>query len=333
MVYIIFALAAIVTVLAAIELANSADVLSGQTPLGGLFVGTLLLGGATSLPEVTTSVTSVLISNPNIAVGNMLGSNMFNIFILAFFDIYYRKTRLYQRVSTAHLYTAGLGLLLSIITLAALRRKLEFMVLGVGIDSLLIATVYCAGIYSISRITKESNEFQLSSHGLEKEVLLNNKTKLSIKRAFVHFILAALAIMGAGSLLSISGDTLAEITGLGSTFIGSFLMAMTTSLPEAVAVLVALKVRNINMAIGSILGSNIFNMLILVGSDIAYPNGPILANVSPLHEITAFTVTIFSVLVIISLMRKKNTSVFSYILPSLLIIFGYFVATYQLFNS
>ena len=87
------------------------------------------------------------------------------------------------------------------------------------------------------------------------------------------------------------------------------------------------------MAIGSILGSNIFNMLILVGSDIAYPNGPILANVSPLHEITAFTVTILSVLVIISLMRKKNTSVFSYILPSLLIIFGYFMATYLIFNS
>ncbi|HSO57349.1 MAG TPA: sodium:calcium antiporter [Paenisporosarcina sp.] len=333
MVYIIFGLAAVVTVLAAIELANNADVLSGQTPLGGLFVGTLLLGGATSLPEVTTSVTSVLISNPNIAVGNMLGSNMFNIFIIACYDIYYRKMRLYQRVSTAHLYTAGLGLLLSVITLAALVRKLEFMVRGVGLDSLFIASVYCVGIFVISRITKESNDIHFSSHDLDKKVLLNYKPKLSIKTAFVKFILAALAIMGAGTLLSISGDTLAEITGLGSTFIGSFLMAVTTSLPEAVAVLVALKVRNTNMAIGAILGSNIFNMLILVGSDIAYPYGPILANVSPLHKITAFTVTILSVLVIISLMRKKNTSVFSYILPSLLIIIGYFVATYLIFNS
>ena len=82
MVYIIFGLAAIITVLAAIELSNNADFLSGQTPLGGLLVGTILLGGATSLPEVTTSLTSVLISNPDIAVGNMLGSNMFTYSLL-----------------------------------------------------------------------------------------------------------------------------------------------------------------------------------------------------------------------------------------------------------
>jgi cation:H+ antiporter len=99
-------------------------------------------------------------------------------------------------------------------------------------------------------------------------------------------------------------------------------MAATTSLPEAVTVLIALRLRNINLAIGSILGSNIFNMLILVGSDIFYQNGPILANVSTLQEITAFTVTIFSVLIIISLLRKKSTTSFSYMIPSLLIIVG-----------
>jgi len=333
MVYIIFGLAAIITVLAAIELSNNADFLSGKTPLGGLLVGTLLLGGATSLPEVTTSLTSVLISNPDIAVGNLLGSNMFNIFIIACFDINYRKMRMYQRVSTTHLYTAGLGLLLSIITLAALVHKLEFMVLGVGFESLFITSVYCIGMFMINRVTKDSTDIHLSVQDFEKEVINKNPPFLSKRRALLNFMLAALAIMGAGTILSISGDTLADITGLGSTFIGSFLLAATTSLPEAVAVLIALKLRNINMAIGSILGSNIFNMLILVGSDIAYPNGPILANVSPLHEITAYTIIILYVFVIISLMRKKKVSIFSYMLPSLLIIAGYFVATYLLYNS
>ena len=241
--------------------------------------------------------------------------------------------RLYQRVSTAHLYTAGLGLLLSIIALAALVRKLEFMILGVGLDSLFIASVYCVGMFVISRITKDSIDIHLSLQDFEKEVIRKDQPFLSKRRAFINFMLAALAIMGAGTILSISGDTLAEITGLGSTFIGSFLLAATTSLPEAVAVLIALKLRNINMAVGSILGSNIFNMLILVGSDIVYPTGPILANVSPLHEITAYTVSILYVFVIMSLIRKKNVSIFSYMLPSLLIIAGYFVATYLIFNS
>lgn len=330
MIYIIFGLAAIVTVLAAIELSNNADVLSGKTALGGLLVGTLLLGGATSLPEVTTSVTSVLIANPDIAVGNMLGSNMFNIFIIACFDILYRKNRLYQKANHGHIYIAGLGLVLSLMTLAALERKISLMVLGIGLDSLLIAVVYAIGIFVISRWSKETDDKPQGISDWEQAAVVKSPSK-SVRRAVVHFFLAAVTIMGSGTLLSISGDAIADITGLGSTFIGSFLMAATTSLPEAVAVLIALRLRNINIAIGSILGSNIFNVLILVGSDIFY-SGPILASVEPSHKITATTVTLLSVLLITSLVNKKRDSVFSYIWPSYLIVIGYAVATYLLLN-
>ncbi len=331
MVYIIFVLAAVITVLAAIELSNNADVLSGKTALGGLLVGTLLLGGATSLPEVTTSVTSVLIANPDIAVGNMLGSNMFNIFIIACFDIYYRKNRLYQKASHGHIYIAGLGLVLSLMTLAALERKMSLMVLGVGLDSVMIAVVYAIGIYVISKWSKESSDRPQGISNWEKEAIVKSPTK-TVPRAAISFFMAAIIIMGSGTLLSISGDAIADITGLGSTFIGSFLMAATTSLPEAVAVFIALRLRNINIAIGSILGSNIFNVLILVGSDIFY-SGPILASVEASHKITATTVTLLSVLIISSLVNKKGKSTFSYIWPSILIVIGYILATYLLLNG
>lgn len=331
MIFIIFGLAAIVTVLAAIELSNNADILSGKTALGGLLVGTLLLGGATSLPEVTTSVTSVLIANPDIAVGNMLGSNMFNIFIIACFDIIYRKNRLYQKASHGHIYIAGLGLVLSLMTLAALERKISLMVLGIGLDSLLIAVVYAIGIYVISKWSKETGDKPQGISDWEQAAVVKSPSK-SVRLAVVHFFLAAITIMGSGTVLSISGDAIADITGLGSTFIGSFLMAATTSLPEAVAVLIALRLRNINIAIGSILGSNIFNVLILVGSDIFYA-GPILASVEPSHKITATTVTLLSVLIITSLVNKKKDSVLSYIWPSYLIVIGYAIATYLLLNK
>ncbi|MEW9502640.1 sodium:calcium antiporter [Jeotgalibacillus marinus] len=329
--FIIFGLSAIITVLAAIELSNNADVLSQKTALGGLLVGTLLLGGATSLPEVTASLSAVIIANPDIAVGNMLGSNMFNIFIIACFDIYYRKKRLYQLANTGHLYTAGLGLALTAMTLVGLVRKVDYMVLGVGVDSLLVAFVYGTGIYVISRMSKGSSDDKVMVPDFEEEVVDDSHSTTPVRRAALSFVIAAVAIMGAGTLLSISGDKIAEITGLGSTFIGSFLMAATTSLPEAVAVLVALKLRNINLAVGSILGSNIFNMLILVGADSAYRTGSILANVAPSHQITATVVTFLSVFLVISLMRKKNTSTVSYVMPSILIVVGYFIATYLIF--
>ena len=335
MIYIIFGLAAIVTILAAIELSNNADVLSGKSSLGGLLVGTVLLGGATSLPEVTTSISSVLIANPDIAVGNMLGSNMFNIFIIACFDMYYRKIRLFHSSNRGHLYTAGLGLILSTMTLIAMVSKLNIMVFGIGLDSFLIALVYGIGMYVISIVSEGMPDNQMTALDFDEKEVNNSKSRktTSIRQAALNFFLAAVVIMIAGTLLSIFGDKIAEVTGLGSTFVGSFLLAGTTSLPEAVAVFIALRLRNVNIAIGSILGSNIFNMLILMGTDIVYRKGPILSNVAPTHEITAITVTILSILVMISILRKHVISTISYVIPSLLIIIGYFVATFLIFNG
>ncbi|KIL49167.1 sodium:calcium antiporter [Jeotgalibacillus campisalis] len=331
MVYFIFSLAALVTILAAIELSNHADALSEKTSLGGLLIGTLFLGSATSLPEVTTSLSSVYLSNPDIAVGNMLGSNLFNLFIIASFDLVLRKRRIYHSAVGGHLYTAGLGLAMACMMVMAFERQSEVVVWGIGLDSILIAFVYGTGMIAISKLSKagpmpELNEEAVSLQREEEE-------RISIKRTLIGFMLAAIVIMGAGTLLSISGDRIAEVSGLGSTFIGSFLMAATTSLPEAVAVLIALKLRNVNLAIGSILGSNIFNMLILILSDAAYRDGAILAHVSSSHEGTAAAITIMSLFLMYSIARGNRPSKGMYAVPSILIVLTYFATTYYLFNG
>ncbi|MDG5472966.1 sodium:calcium antiporter [Jeotgalibacillus sp. ET6] len=331
MVYFIFGLAALVTILAAIELSNYADALSEKTSLGGLLIGTLLLGGATSLPEVTTSLSSVYLSNPDIAVGNMLGSNLFNLFILASFDLILRKQRVYRAAEGGHLYTAGLGLGMACMMVMAFERKSEVVFWGIGLDSILIAFVYGTGMIAISKLSKAGQMQELNGE-TESQQRVEEK-RISIKRTLIGFLLAAIAIMGAGTLLSISGDRIAEISGLGSTFIGSFLMAATTSLPEAVAVLVALKLRNVNLAIGSILGSNIFNMLILILSDAVYRDGAIIAHVSASHEVTAAAICIMSLFLMYSVVRGNRPSQGMYVLPSIFIVLTYFATTYYLFNG
>lgn len=329
MVFIIFTLAAILTVLAAIELSKSADKLSEKTALGGFLIGTLLLSGATSLPEVTTSFSAVLIGNPDIAVGNILGSNMFNIFIIACFDLYYRKRRLFHLASPNNYYTAALGLTLSAMTLVSLIKKYEYHVLWVGLNSVMIIIIYVIGMYVIHQTTKRSS----TTTAIENNLKNKHRLKSSLLFTLLKFSLAAITTLAAGTVLSIFGDKIAEVTGLESTFIGSFLMAVTTSLPETVAILMAFKLKNINLAIGTILGSNIFNLLILVGSDILYQKNPILLDVADSHFITAISVLFLSLVLLISLTRKKTTSTLSYITPSLLIIIGYFLTTYYLFNQ
>ncbi|MDE0562976.1 sodium:calcium antiporter, partial [Exiguobacterium sp. B2(2022)] len=268
-----------------------------------------------------------MIDNPDIAIGNMLGSNLFNIFILAMFDLYFRQKQLFNYASRDHLYTAGLGLLLTVTTLVALIVRVDMTFIGIGVDALLIALLYGIGIYYIGKQPKEP----VAEHEVEEEVVVSKYEDITLKRAGFGFLIAAVVIMAAGTALSITGDQIAVVTGLGSSFVGSFLIAASTSLPEAVAVFMALKLRNVNLAFGSILGSNIFNMLIIAMSDVFYRNGSILADVSTSHLVSAVGITILSILVMYSVLRQNVTSKVRYVIPSLLVVVVYFVSSYLIF--
>lgn len=330
MVFVYFVLAAIVTVIASIKLSQYADVISEKTAMGGMMVGTLLLAGATSLPEVSTSFSAAAIGNADIAVGNMIGSNLFNLFILASFDFLLRRRRILERASKDHLYTAFLGLLLTVLVILSLWLRIGISFLGIGLDALIIAIAYIVGMVVINKL--QSKDPSIEEAAVSEQEPNNPSGDLSAKAAIIRFILAALVVLGTGTALSITGDEIAVITGIGSSFIGSFLIAATTSLPEAISVFVALRLNNVNMAVGAILGSNIFNMIILAISDPVYTAGPILSAVSGSHMIIAVGVLLMTLLIVYALKQKKILSSTVYAIPSLLIIVIYFTATYLNFT-
>src|SRR3989304_2651446 len=97
MAWLIFLASSAVIVVAAIKLAQYGDVIAVRTQLGGMFVGALLVAGATSLPELVTAVSSIQQSVPNLAAGNFFGSNIFNRLLLPLLDIFGRKGRILRR--------------------------------------------------------------------------------------------------------------------------------------------------------------------------------------------------------------------------------------------
>ncbi len=330
MVFVIFILAAALTVFASIKLSQYADVISSKTAMGGMMVGTLLLAGATSLPEVSTSFSAAAIGNADIAVGNMIGSNLFNLFILAGFDFLLRGRRILNRASRNNIYTALLGTLLTVLVILALWLRLDTQILGVGLDALIIAVTYIIGMIAINKLPSLDPEAEEVAESEEEPD--NPSASLSSKAAIFRFVIAALVILAAGTALSITGDEIAFITGIGSSFIGSFLIAAATSLPEAISVFVALRLSNVNMAVGAILGSNIFNMIILALSDPVYTSGTIISGVSGANMIIAVGVLIMSLLALFGLYRKESASTWSYALPSVIILIVYFAASYLNFT-
>ncbi|ALX50261.1 sodium:calcium antiporter [Lentibacillus amyloliquefaciens] len=330
MVFVWFLLAAALTVYTALKLSVYADVISEKTAMGGMIVGTILLAGATSLPEVTTSFSAVIIDNIDIAVGNMLGSNLFNVFILAAFDLYYRRHRLFHLASSNHKYTALLGLLLMILVSAALIAGIDFTIFGIGADALVIMLVYIAGMAVISKMPSPEVTEQEAKAVTDGPA---EKQDISIKHAVIGFIIAAIFILGAGTLLSITGDKIAVVTGMGSSFVGSFLIAATTSLPEGVSVFSALRLKNVNLAIGAILGSNMLNMFILAASDVVYQKGSIFTDGSGSHLLTAIGGSLLVAVIIWAFMRRRSPSLWSYSIPSIITVIGYFIVQYLIFHS
>ncbi|SFB12737.1 cation:H+ antiporter [Lentibacillus halodurans] len=330
MVFVLFILAAAITVYTARKLSEYADVISEKTAMGGMIVGTILLAGATSLPEVTTSFSAVIIDNIDIAVGNMLGSNLFNVFILAAFDLYYRRNRLLHLASSNHKYTAFLGLFLMLLVSTALIIRVDYTILGIGAGALLVLGVYTVGMVVISRLPSPSVSEEETN---EAEGVFVEKKSISVKHAVIGFTIAAIFILGTGTLLSITGDRIAAVTGMGSSFIGSFLIAATTSLPEGVSVFSALRLKNVNLAIGAILGSNMLNMVILASSDVIYQKGSILTNASGSHLVSAIGGSLLVAVIIWSFMRKRSASLWVYSIPSIITVVGYFIVQYMIFNS
>ncbi|MGM0898766.1 MAG: sodium:calcium antiporter [Bacillota bacterium] len=331
MVFIYFLLAAAVTVFAAIKLSQYADVISEKSAMGGMMVGTLLLAGATSLPEISTSFSAAAIGNADIAVGNMIGSNLFNLFILAGFDLLLNRKRMLERASKDHTYSSLLGIFLTVLLLLALWLRTDVTFLGIGLDALAIGIAYVIGMVVINKLPN-LDTIELDEEPVDAKAPKNPSAHLSPKHAGIRFVIFALIIMAAGTALSITGDEIAVVTGIGSSFVGSFLVAAATSLPEAISVFVALRLSNVNMAVGAILGSNIFNMVILALSDPIYLEGSILAEVSGANAIIATAVLIMSVLMMFSLFRGKTRSTLVYSLPSILVVALYFIASYLNFT-
>ncbi len=114
-------------------------------------------------------------------------------------------------------------------------------------------------------------------------------------------------VVAAGTWLPFIGSDIATIMGWKTTFVGTLLIAFTTSVPELVVTVSALRLGAVDMAIGNLLGSNLFDILILAADDIAYRKGPLLSAVSPAHAITAFAAVIMSGIFIVAMLFQPET--------------------------
>ncbi len=275
---------AVVIIVAGTLLAKACDVLSVVTGLGGSMTGIVLMGLATSLPEVSVGCRAARISEPDLAVGDLLGASLFNLLILAVLDMTTRTGgRLLSRQAAAHALTALGSIVMAGIALLFIVMDLELPTIwrfGPGTLTLMVA--YLLSLRLIYHDQTMTPAVHLESPARKAVVL----TPAAGRKALVAFLLCAAAIFVAGPRVTDTAEQLAALTGLGGTFVGTVFLPLATSLPEITTTQQAVRMRSYDLAVGNILGSNTFNMLILVVVDFVY-EGPLLSSVSNTHAITA----------------------------------------------
>jgi len=274
MVWVTFLISAALIVFAATQLAKYGDVIAIRTRLGGMFIGVLLLAGATSLPEVLTTISSLAQGVPNLAAGNLLGSNMFNMFLLAILDMLHRKDRILRKAALKHALTGSLTVFLIGLVVFFMLADIKIHIGWVGMDSIVILLAYVVGIRLI-----QANPALGTSHAAEKIEIPDGTPPLWI--GLTGFGLAALGLVVVTPWMVSSSADIAEITGLGTTFVGTTLVAFVTSLPELVTTIAAVKLGADDMAIGNLFGSNLFNMFALGLTDVFYLQGRFLGVIDP----------------------------------------------------
>jgi cation:H+ antiporter len=288
------------------KLARYGDVIAEKTGLGRIWIGLALLAFITSLPELVTGVSAaVLVKIPDLAVGTLLGSCLFNITILVILDVLNRKSPVLSEASPRHMISAGVGIVLIGTaggSILAGERFSDLSLGWIGLPSFIILLLYLTGMWGIFKYERrQSRSIIHTAHQYSKD---------AERRVYLKFAMAAMAVIGAGIWLAFIGDDLATITGWGNTFIGSLFLAVSTSMPELVICIAAFRIGAVDLAVADVLGANMINIAKIFVVDLFYTQGSFLAEASGENLITAVTAITMSLVVIIGLKFRQKSKTF-----------------------
>ncbi len=321
-------LLAFVVIYATSKLSFFVDELDKKTNISGALIGGVLLATITSMPEFITSITATMssqVNDPGLAFGNVFGSNIFNISILAIADIIFVKEMFFNKVKTQRKTNALVILMYLIFMIPLFISKFstgDYDTFTIGffltfnLISLLIVVVYFLSIRAMGQDETEQSE---------------EESKLSFKTIGIYFGLWSVVVIASSFFVTLVANDLGAELGLGSTFAGAIFLGIATSLPEFTAVITLMKLKNYEAALGNIIGSNIFNLTIISVVDILNVNDDLFdtllegtearENISLLLILGLFN----SIMLMIALLRKKSTNIYIYLIPSVSILIGYLV--------
>ncbi len=311
-------------------LARQGKELGDRYGLTDLWVGFIFLAAVTSIPELATALGAVMIAaSPALALSDVFGSNAFNLCALAVFGVF-----LFHRPLFASLTLSSFRLLLGmIVAMTALLLAQSLLDRagrlpapgGIALVSWAVLGLYLFGSWKLFR----------DEHPAAAPLVTPAPVPVrpAAGRFFFPRLLASIVlVVGGGFWLAWAGSEISGLTGWGDGFVGALFLALVTSLPEVSVCLGALKICSPKMALGNILGSNVFNLGIVFWADLAYRPSGILDSMEPAVAVTAALGLILALLVALALKLKRPGSGREAAMINIIIILVYLIGLRWIFR-
>lgn len=266
MIYAAYVVAAVAVVLLSIKASEYVDLLDKKTKLSGAFIGGVMLSAVTSLPELFTSLSStVFLDKPGLSMGNILGSDLFNVTALCVVILVGIKGFSGTSIARSHsLVNLSVCMVYAVLLLNKL-GVLDVQLFHINIITLIIIVLYIWGVKNMSSDDSGAESAEAEENGKGAE--------LSVKSIVIRFIAVSICIVVFSILITYITDAISVKLHLGAGLAGALFLGIATSLPELSSTIALFRIKNYNIAIGNIIGSNIFNFIIIALSDLVYLKG------------------------------------------------------------
>ena len=302
MIYIGYLLSAVILIICTVGSAKYVDLLDKHTRLSGAFLGGILISAVTSIPELITSIASMAYNKPNLCMGDVLGSNLFNLFILAIAMLIFIKGFVKYHVSKSYRNVLMLVLLIYVLISLNYFGQIEGGILHISITSILIAVIYFFGAKYLSVANDVNTDEDLLNYHA------TSVTKLTVKQIAWRFALFAVGVIIFGVLITnftvgILGEHALEEGLAGAVFLG-----ISTSLPELIFVITLFRMKNFNIGVGNIVGSNLFNLLILAAADIVAPYRGVYGTID-MESLELLVLGLIATIFMWAVLKRKNKKV------------------------
>lgn len=263
MIYLAYFIVAAIVVVLSIKISDYVDILDKKTKLSGAFLGGIMLSGVTSLPELFTSVSATaLLRHPELCVGNVLGSDLFNLVALSVIILLNAKRFNKGRVSKSYRNVTLVVVLMYFLIALNYMHLVNLGILHISITSVLILLVYLLGAKYLAVANDVEADEEMIQYQASKSL-----SQAPTEKVLMKFVITGIALVAFSVMMTVLTSEISDKLELTKYWAGAILLGVATSIPEVTTSLRLFKLKNINIAVGNIIGSNMFNFLILVVAD------------------------------------------------------------------